>query len=157
MTVDDLAQGAVKWLSAIHAVTDLLTAYPDGTPWLFQQDLWQDLEGTGGTAAVIVVDSGWAAPNTYNTMRFPRLQLDLYADPIRDPARNITQPGETRRRLARLFDVFDQRLHQPAGREQFWGDIRVIGSIRLGEPSTVAVPEGDGLTRLQVFYAITQA
>jgi hypothetical protein len=154
---DDLIQGAVKYLLAFPDVTTALTTYPDGTPWLFQHTLWAELEGSGGTAAVISRAGGWAAPNTYNTARFPRIALDIWADPIRDAANHVTDPGEVQRRADAAYQILDAHLHNAAAGDRMWGTVRTITCVRLAEPNVYTVPDGDGLLRLETFYGITQA
>jgi len=157
VTADDIVQGAVKWLSSFDDVVAVLSTYGDGTPYLFQRKLWIDMEGSQGTAAVIRCVGGWAGANTYNTMRFPRLCLELWADPIRDAGGNISEPGEVYRRLSDAFQVIDARLHRPQAGEQMWGTIRTVACSRLTEPDEpFPIPDGDGLLRTITFYAVTQ-
>ncbi len=152
---DDLVQGAVKYLLGFYDVSTSLGVYADtGAPWLFQHTLWVTVEGSSSTAAVIARAGGWAGANQHNTMRFPRLALEIYADPIRDAAGNITDPGEAYRRIESVFDTFDRLLHRPASATQMWGEIRTIGSQRLGEPNVYPVPDGGGVLRLETFYGL---
>lgn len=154
---DDLVQGAVKYLADFADVVAVLGMFGDGTPYLFQHELWAELEGTGGTAAVIRRAGSWSGANPHNRLRFPRIALDLWADPLRDPAGHTSQPGEVHRRLEGVYFVFDDRLHRPTGDTQMWGEIRTIGCLRLGEPTEpLAVADGDGLLRQTVYYAVSQ-
>ncbi len=155
VTTDDLVQGLVKWLLEFPDIAAVLGTYPDtSTPWLFQHSLWATVEGSQGTAAVVSRGGGWAGANEHNTMRFPRISLELYADPIRDAARNLSDPGEVWRRIDAAFNAFDTRLHRPAGQDVRWGDVRTLGCLRLGEPSVYPVPDGEGVLRLQCFYGV---
>lgn len=154
---DELVQGCVKHLSDQGDVKAVLGSYEDtNVPFLFQHTLWINVEGSRSTAAVISRAGGWAAPNTFNTMEFPRLGLEIYVDPHRDADRNVTDPGEAQRRIEATFQVFDRHLHITSG-EQYWGTVRVIGSTRIAEPNVYAVPDGDGLLRLIVFYGVVEA
>ena len=156
VATDDTVQGAVKYLEVFGDITAALTTYPDGTAWLFQHRLWVEMEGSAGTAAVIGRAGGWTGANTHNTLRFPRLRLDIWADPIRDAGNNIADPGEAARRIQATWGVFDTHLHRAAGGQQMWGTVRTIGCARLAEPVVEPVPEGDGLLRLQTFYGVTE-
>jgi hypothetical protein len=156
VTTDDIVQGAVKYLVALTDIKAVLGAETDGTPWLFQHTLWVTMEQSQGTAAVIQHAGGWAGANEHNTLRFPRLGLEIWADPIRDSGGNVTAPGETQRRIQAAYDAFDKRLHRPAPATQMWGTVRTVSCVRLGEPTIYLVPDGDGLLRLQGFYAVTQ-
>jgi len=153
---DDLIQGAVKYLLGCPDITAVLGAFPEtGTPWLFQHTLWCTVEGSQSTAAVIDRAGGWAGANAHNTMRFPRIVLQLYVDPLRDAAGNVTDPGEAYRRIDAAFDAFDKRLHRAASGTQMWGTVRTIGCLRLGEPDAYPVPDGDGGMRLTTFYGLS--
>lgn len=155
---DDIVAGAVTFLGGHADVLAELGHDPGlpSQPWLFQYRLWTMMEGTQSTAAVISHDGGWAGPNLHNTLRFPRLTLSIWADPIRDDGGSGTDPGEVQRRLYQVFTVIDAHLHRPQGETQMWGSIRTVSCARLTEPTVLAVGEGDGLVRLQTYYAVTQ-
>ncbi len=157
VTTDDLVQGCVKWLLDQPAVHTVLGTFP-GTaiPFLFQNQRYERIEGTSSTAAVIARAGGWAGANEYNTASFPRLSLEIWADPIRD-AGNITDPGEAYRRLHATFRVFDRLLHRPQGGTVMWGSVRTLTCTRQAEPAVYSVPDGDGMLRMQVFYGVTEA
>ncbi len=156
VNTDDLVQGAVINLLLQPSVVAVLGATPAGSPWLFQHALYVAVEGTSSTAAVIRRAGGWAGANEHNTMSFPRLSLELYCDPQRDSGKNITDPGEVWRRIDAAYQAFDRVLHRPQGGEQWWGEIRTSSCSRLAEPTMYAVPDGNGLLRAQVFYAVEQ-
>ncbi len=156
---DDIVQAAVTWLLGFPDVLDSVgTFIIDGvsSPGLFQYNLWTPIEGTGSTACVVDNDGGWTGPNNHNTLRFPRLLLNVWADPIRDGGSNSVDPGEVRRRATRTFEVLDSHLHRAYGGDQLWGEVRTVDCVRLTEPAIYAVPDGDGLVRLQAYYAVTQ-
>lgn len=154
---DDLVAGVVRWLLTLSDITAVLGTYPStGSPWLLQHQLHGTVEGSQSTAAVIGRAGGWSGANEHNTLRFPRLSLEIYADPIRDAAGNVIDPGEAHRRMEMVFTTFDAYLHRPADPELNWGSLRVIAATRQAEPVVYAVPDGDGLLRGQTFYAITQ-
>jgi len=153
---DDLVQGAVKWLSGFTDIRDVLGFYPDtDTPYLFQHTLWVRVEGSGATAAVIGRGGSWAGANVYNTMQYPRLTLELYVDPMRDDAHNVVDPGESYRRIEAAWQAFDRRLHRAGDGDQRWGTVRTLACVRLAEPTVYPVPGGDGMLRMQTFYAVT--
>lgn len=158
MNGDDIVQGCVKYLQAFPDVVAVVGSFAvvPASPYLFQHRLWVEMEGSQSTAAVISSDTGWAAPNLHNTLRFPRVVLTLYADPARDSQGNVTDPGEVRRRIDDAFTVFDRRLHRVSGGTQMWGTVRTVSCERLTEPTNAAVPDGDGLRSLVASYAVTQ-
>lgn len=156
---DDIVQGAVKWLEQFPDVLDVLGSFTEDptVPYLFQHKLYQVMEGSQSTAAVVLNGGGWAGPNTHNSMRFPRIILELTVDPLRAADQNVIDPGEAYRRINRAYEVIDRRLHRPQGGQQQWGDIRTIGCSRQGEPTIFPISQADGALRLQVFYGVTQA
>ncbi len=155
-TCDDLVQGAAKHPLAITDVVAVLGTTDSGTPWLFQHYCYATVEGTSSTAAVLGYGGGWSGGNEHNTLNFPRLSLVLYADPLRDVNKNITEPGEVYRRIMNAFMVIDRHLHRPQGGVQMWGDIRTLSCVRTAEPNLYPVPSGEGVLRAQTFYAIEQ-
>lgn len=157
VTADDIVSGAVTFLYGQPDVLAVLGSDPDG-PWLFQYDLWAKalMEGSESTALVVSSDGGWAGPNLQNTLRFPRLQIDVYADPIRDQRSNMSDPGEVQRRAYQAFQVVDKHLHRVNSGTQMWGSVRTVSCNRLTEPVVYRVPDGDGLLRCQVYYAVVQ-
>lgn len=154
---DDLVQGCVKHLQVQADVLAVLgTDLDTGAPLLFQHRMWAGMEGSSSTSAMVYRDGGWAGPNLHNTLRFPRLTVEVWVDPIRDPQNNVIDPGEAHRRIEYVYEVFDWHLHRPQGGQQMWGTVRTIACVRLSEPTVYAVPDGDGLLRLVVAYAVTQ-
>ncbi len=157
VTTDDIVQGAVKYLKGFSDVLAVLGADPDtSAPYLYQHDLWTTVEGSQSTAAVVSYLGSWAGANEHNTMRFPRISLDIWADPLRDAGGNITQPGEVYRRLLAAWNVFDLRLHRPASAAVMWGTVRTLGCTRLAEPFIDPITDGDGIRRLQCLYGVVQ-
>lgn len=167
MSTDDLIQGAVKYLAAQPGVVAVLGSSVDNAgnpyPYLFQHDQWAGLdgstflEGSGSTAAVVRRAGSWSGGNPHNRLRFPRIAVDIWADPQRNAAMNVTAPGEVYHRMETVYFAIDDRLHRPTGETQMWGDVRTIGCLRLGEPTEPdAVADGDGLLRQTVYYAVSQ-
>lgn len=157
VTTDDIVQAAVKWLQSFTDVKAVLGTEPGTTtPYLFQNTLQAPIEGSSTTAAVISRAGGWTVPNEHNTMRFPRLSLEIWADPQRDDGGNENEPGEVYRRAEAAFLAIDKRLHRPHTEVQMWGTLRTLGCSRLTEPIVYPVPDGNGMLRLQTFYAVVQ-
>lgn len=159
VTTDDVVQGCVKFLAAQTDVRAVLGAFTDvgQTPWVFQNALLVTIEQTSSVAAVIWHAGGWSGANIHNTLSFPRLGLDLYADPQRDADGNPAKfNGETRTRIVAAYKTIDRHLHMAAGGQAYWGTVRICGSTRLAEPSIHDVKDTDGTLRLQVFYAVEE-
>lgn len=156
---DDVVSGAVKFLLVQPEILEAVSSYIIGgqnTPGIFQYRTWTNIEGSSTTCAVLSSDGGWAGANMHNTLRFPRLTCNIWADPMRDAGRNVTDPGEVMRRCFAVYKVFDKYLHRTGGPEVYFGTLRIISSVRLTEPTILVVPDGDGLVRCQTTYAITE-
>lgn len=157
---DDIVTGAVTYLLADPTCLGAVDVFNIGgrpAPGIFAYRLALPnlMEGSSNTAVVLAHDGGWAAPNLYNTLRFPRLLLNVWADPIRDAQKNNIDPLVQRRANA-CFETFDKVLHRCAGGDTRFGTLRVLDIVRLTEPTILDVPDGDGLVRLQAYYAVTQ-
>lgn len=159
VTDDDIVSGAVSYLldqpEAVAAVSSFVIG-GQPAPGIFQHRPWVKMEGSSSTCCVVTSDGGWAAPNLYNTARFPRLTVNIWADPIRDDTRNVTDPGEVTRRAFAAYKAIDKFLHRTGGPEIYFGQLRIISCVRLVEPVIYAVPDGDGLIRSQSVYAVTE-
>lgn len=156
---DDIVAGAVIYLSAQPAtLTAVDTFIIDGKQVLgiFQNTPLLVLEGTSGTCAVVSYNGGWAAPNPHNTLRFPRLSLQVLVDPERNSRNEPVKFGETRRRANAAYQALDGLLHRPQGESQWWGSIRTVTCTRLTEPVIGPLFEGDGLIELRAEYAVVQ-
>lgn len=155
VAADDIVQGAVKYLLTQPACVAAVGTTDAGTPLIFQHSVFVPIEGRSTTAAVIAYSGGDGA-NVHNTMRFPRIMLEIWADPLRDRGRNTVDPGEVWRRINATFTVFDRALHRPQGGVQMWGTVRTINCTRMAEPAVYPVPDGDGLLRAATFYGVEQ-
>lgn len=154
---DDIVTGASAYLRDQPDVLAVLGHYPGtSTPWLFQHRLWVKVENSQSTACVLSRNTGWTGPNLHNTLRFPRLGVDIWVDPLRDESNNVIDPDEAVRRITNAYQVIDRHLHRPQSGEQWWGEIRTITCTRLAEPIILPDPDGQKPLRLQVFYAITE-
>lgn len=158
VTDDDIVSGTVDYLlnqpDAVAAVSTFVIGGKEA-PGIFQYRPWAAMEGSSGTCCVVSSDGGWAAPNIHNRLRFPRLTVNIWADPIRANG-NVVDPGEVMRRAFATYKAIDKFLHRTSGPEVWFGQLRVVSSVRLTEPLIYAVPDGDGLVRAQVLYAVTE-
>ncbi len=160
VNTDDLVSGCAAYLLAQPEIVAAVSEYLIGgvlSAGIFQYRPWAKIEGSSGTAIVLTADGGgWAAANMHNTLSFPRLTVNIWADPVRDGMRNVTDPGEVMRRAYAVQKIVDRFLHRTGGPEVYFGTLRIISSVRLTEPFTYVVADGDGLVRSQTMYAITE-
>jgi hypothetical protein len=135
-----------------------LGSYDDGRMWLWPWGERGQVQGTGRSSIVISTPGSWASANAYNTLRFPRLQVEVYADIDRDDVagpfyRSAQKKGED------IWVILDALLHRPGDRNMLWGDVngrvRVVSSVRnSGEPDRSEVPDVDGVWRILCSYAV---
>ncbi len=155
---DDVVQGAVKYLQAQPPVLAVLGSFEgSSSPWLFQRRMWAEIEGSSSAAAMLYSDGGWTSANPHNTMRFPILSLEIWVDPLRDSQNNVSNPSEVWRRMNHIYKVIDGYLHRPQGGQQYWGTVRTVACVRMTEPTIYEVPDGDGVLRGLVSYAVSEA
>lgn len=150
---DDVVSGCVKWLSTFPEVLAMIGEDAEGS-FLFQWNLGIVIEGTQKAAVVVKQMGSWAAPNIHNTLRFPRVSVEFYVDPLRDAAGHYIDLTEVRRRMNSLYNAVDKRLHRPQAGDQIWGTLRTLECTRLGEPIIYEIPSGDGALRAQVFFGV---
>lgn len=165
---DDVATGAYQYLSGLSDVTALVGAFPADDPlnagitWIFVRQLYTRMEASSivkGSQAVALVCSNAGQSSSvldYSSIRWQRLEVDIWVDPLRDSYGNITNPSETEGRGLTVFITLDSHLHRAAASDkmQQWGDLVTVNSIRMTEPVWYPVPDGDGLIRGVVFYDV---
>jgi hypothetical protein len=160
--MDNVASGAVKYISTLSAVTSLLGSYPSNDPvtpnaskpWVFNEDLFQVIEGTG-QAAIVCSDAGhYSVAPPMTTPQHLRLAVRFWVDPLRDGNGNITETsGATIARGKAIFVILNTYLHRISGDAQMWGDMRTATSQLLTGPLFYGVEDvgrvssaGSGLT-----------
>lgn len=152
---DDIVQGVYKYLLGYEDVVSLLGSSDSGTPFLYNGGIYHTMTGTQSVAVVVKDGGGWAAPNTSNTAEFPRIQIEIWADPPRDEEGQVTMPTEARTRAYAVYQHVNAHMHIPYSKVINFGDVLAFGSIRLGEPAWLQRNEDDHLGKLTVFYGIS--
>jgi hypothetical protein len=165
--MDDVASGAVKYLTGFADVTTLLGAFsladPEapnaGKPWLFSdnnQGVFQTMEGSGAAAVVCSDFGGWSVPEPLGTMRFRRLRLDVWVDPLRDAAHNITESSSiTANRGLAVFAAVQFRLQRTNPDAVLWGDLVTVDCHLITDIQFAPVPDGDWLLRGTAYYGVS--
>lgn len=156
---DTVATGCFKYLMTgngggpFTSITSLLGSFPAGDPipananqpWLFTGNLLCDIANSSAVAAVLVDRGGWQAPQRLGTERFRRLELDLYADPLRDAGFNVIETSSlTEARLMTVFAAFQALLHRRDNDAIVWGDLVTTGCMLLAEPDPQQMPAASG-------------
>lgn len=149
----DIVLAARRMLAAESSVTDLLGSDTRYDTWLFTDTLYAQVENSQTCAVVLTGEGSWSAPNDYNTARFPRLGVTIYADPQRDEQNNLTV-DDTREKIMNVHAALFHLLHLVHGHAVLWDDVRVLRSSCLNEPQVRLWVDADHAASAQVFYAV---
>jgi hypothetical protein len=165
--VQDVASGAVVYLGQHAGVTSLLGSFSltdpnvsnQGRPWLFSDNspgVLATLEGSSAAAIVCSDFGGWAVPEPFGTLRFRRLRVDIWIDPARDGASNVTESSSiTANRGMAVFAAVQFVLQRTDADAVFWGDMCTNDCHLLTEPQFLPVPDGDMLLRGSAYYGVS--
>lgn len=114
--------------------------------WIWEDNLnSEEIENSQKCAIVLHTIGSWSAPNEYNTAKFPRLQIDIWGDPTRDPSTNAPTTPDAKQKVQDIFDALDPWLHQVTNGWMIWDDLRVISSKRSSEPIYSPIADSGGL------------
>lgn len=124
---------------------------------VFKHRLMEKIDGTGKSAIVVKRSGGWASPDRVQTIEFPILVMEYWADHARTPGGEIAVANAEDRAWA-LHRIADPLLH--AQRDVRWGafgsdpGLRIVSAKRESEPVLVnhedahdyrAAPMGDSV------------
>lgn len=162
-----MASGAVRYLSGFPDVLAVLGSFPlgdpnqanAGKPWLFADTnagIFATLEGSSGAAVVCADFGGWSVPDFLGTLRFRRLRVDVWVDPLRDAGRNLAESSSltTNRGLA-AFAAVQFRLQRTDPDAVVWGDLVTVDCHLLTDIQFLPVSDGDGLQRGSAYYGVS--
>lgn len=162
-TDPDLTIAARRYIAGIPGVTALLGpgTFISSLPltqtystWIFRWAPYVDIENTGQACIVLSQSTGWTAPNSYNTMQFPVLQVEIMVDATRDnnlePVTVIAQD-----RAIQIFKAIDPYLHLVDARGVYFDTLRIVESSRQSQPAPISVPGKDSMVNMIVRYNIT--
>jgi hypothetical protein len=165
---DDVGTGAVRYLTGFPDVTGKLGAFPGndpitanaGRPWLFSDTTTSGvltrMKGTQQAALVLADFGGWEVAPPLGSIRFRRLRVDLWVDPLRDAENNVTETSAlTTNRGLSVFAAVQFRLQRKDGDTQAWGDLVTCGCQLLTDVAFTAVPDGDWLQRGTAWYGVS--
>jgi hypothetical protein len=149
---DDVGSGSYWYVSSLPDVLALVGSFPAddpdnaGIPWVFTRNLYTRMEaqsivkGSQAVALVCINAGQSSSPLDYSTVRWQRLEIDLWIDPLRDQYGNITSPSETEGRGDDVFKALDSHLHRASSgdKTEVWGDLITVNSIRMTAPDVVS-------------------
>lgn len=159
-------------LARIPALTALLAKSDAWDTWIFdERPVKVAIENTSKCMIVVSSADSYSGANDHNTMRFPQVYVDVWADPTRD----TTRPGrpvkiyDAEMKIEKIFKHVDAFLHRtdpgsPAGGVLIWGTaaqvaaqtgVILAGSHRIsGEVSISQVKDSEGTLMGRIAYGI---
>lgn len=127
--------------------------------WIFDSSLSTRIENSQRCAIVVSYGGGWNVPLDGNTVRFPQVIVDIWADPTR-AADNSVSVDDAREKALKIYDAVFSLLHRVKrstddGGAIYFGGVRVITSESLGEPDLQPVIDGNGAKMLRCRFGLS--
>lgn len=110
----------------------LLGSSPKWDTWIFVDQPEVKIENTQKCLIVLDVYEPWASQNLHNTMEFPTVIVDVWADPTRNPD-NSVKVDDAELKIDRINKVLKKHFHtanlsRPGGGFLQWGTQEQIDS-----------------------------
>lgn len=161
---DDIVRGCVKYLLGIPDITNLVGSDFDGA-WIFEGAPGVNMQGisktTPGSAvtSIVVFNAGtWGSPPPGQTVDFPKLGFEIWADPPRDEHGQVTRPQDARVAAEWLYKVLDFYMNRTARGVVMFGDVYTWDSNRMGSIAYLpSVPADDHTIMGTVYYGLQTA
>ncbi len=169
-----LALNIRNYLAQQEDLRALLGSSKTWDTWMWADKPLGKIEGSGkingARSALLVVSEGtqWTTPNEHNTLHFPRIFIDVWADPTRNQDGDVAMQ-DADNKISAIHRVVSKYLHlvdngdrkgQPvcwgtaAQMESFKGSL-INSSTRAGEPAYADVRDGDGARMAAVTYNVS--
>lgn len=136
--------------------------------WIFSDDpVGVKVEGTQKCLIVITENGTWSSPNAYNTQRFPRVFVDIWADPTRNANLSVQLP-DAKDKIEAIVKVVKRHLHtvdpsRSNGMPLIWGTaeqiadktgVVVAGSQQLDGPDYSPIKDSTGSFMGRLTYGV---
>lgn len=127
--------------------------------WIFDSSLSTRIENTQRCAIVVSYGGGWRPPLDSNTVRFPLVVVDIWADPTRDTDNSVlTHDAKTKcfhiySEVFKVLHLLDRSTDD--GGAIYFDQTRIISSESLGEPDLSWVQDGNGARMLRSRFGIS--
>jgi len=108
MTVLSLA--ARNYLAQDTKLTALLGRSATFTEWIFDTKPYAKIENSQSALIVVSESGNWQPRNQHNTQKYPRLIVDIWADPTRNPDHSV-KIDDADRKIDKIRDVLSTHLH----------------------------------------------
>ena len=112
---------------------ELVAKSPSWDIWIFdEKPVMARFEGNGKCLVVINEGEPWTDPNEHNTLLFPSLIVDIWADPDRKPDKTVLRDN-AKDKIQAIARVIDTHLHRvdPGGADGgfiIWGTAEQIST-----------------------------
>jgi len=165
-----LSLAARNVLLAEPGIRSLIAKSPTLGTWVFdERPLGGKIEGTGLCLIVVNEERPYSSPNEHNTMKFPQLIVDIWADCTRNPdstpkvydAKDKIEAIE--KVVDRLFHTVDRSMNHSV---IIWGTpeeialkagVVVAGSQRLnGSPEYSPIKDAEGAFMGRLIYGVNK-
>lgn len=159
-------------LAKIDGLTALLAKSESWDTWIFdERPVKAAIEGTQKCMIVVNQFSPYAGANEHNTMRFPQLTVDIWADPTRDMTKQNrpVKVYDAKSKIEAIFPFVDKFLHRVdrgngAGNVLIWGTaaevaaktgVVIAGSHRIsGDIDYSPVKDSEGTLMGRITYGV---
>lgn len=151
-------------------LTALLGRSSTWSSWVFdQKPLGVKVEGTSRCLIVVNEGSPWTSPNEHNTMKFPTLLVDIWADPTRNDDKSVKH-WDADTKIENIQDELDRLLHlvDPGtshGMPYVWGTaaqvatqtgVVIAGCLRISGPEISPIRDSDGSFMGRLTYGVNR-
>lgn len=138
--------------------------------WIFdEKPVMARFEGTGKCLIVVNEGEPWTVPNGHNTLEFPEILVDIWADPDRKSDGTIVVDN-ARDKIKDIARILDSHLHRvdPGGEDGgyiIWGTaqqienktgVLVTESKKVGGPIFSPISDTEGAWMGRYTYAVNQ-
>lgn len=138
--------------------------------WIFSEEMiGVKVENTSRCLIVVAEEDTWTSPNEHNTMRFPQVFVDIWADPTRNADKSV-RTLDAKDKIEAIQPLIDRHLHlvdggTTEGLPRVWGTaeeiatktgIVVTGSQRLTGPRFSPIRDSEGSWMGRYTYGINR-
>ena len=159
-------------LARIPGLTALLAKSASWDTWIFdERPVKAAIEGSQKCMIVVSSESPYTGANEHNTLRFPQVHVDVWADPTRDITKENkpVKVYDAKAKIERIFPFVDKFLHRvdpgsASGGVLIWGTaaevanktgVAVAGSLRLsGDIEFSPVKDSEGTMMGRITYGV---
>jgi hypothetical protein len=147
-------------------ITALVGGSSNFPNWIFADKSYAQVENSQTSMIVIQQSGGWTQSNLHNTMKFPRLFVDVWSDPTRN-ANDDVMIYDADEKIDALQDLIFGHFHtvnlNVGGYPIMWGTAdqiatrtgqMILGSQRTEETTYSDVTDGDGARMGSTVYGV---